>query len=68
MKWQFYAVAVEQFMTYLDEDETSTVFSEMHGLVTDCQPNPIPEDFAKNIHIVLSVRWKDPSGIKYLLQ
>ncbi len=47
MKWQFYAVAAEEFMTYLDEDETSAAFSEMQGIVTDHQPCPIPKDFAK---------------------
>ncbi len=68
VKWQFYAVAAEEFMTYLDEDETSAAFSEMQGIVTDHQPRPIPKDFAKNIHIVLSVRWKDSLGIRCLLQ
>ncbi len=47
MKWQFYAVAAEEFMTYLDEDETSAAFSEMQGIVTDHQPRPIPKDFPK---------------------
>ena len=29
VKWQFYAVAAEEMMTYVDKDESSVVFSQM---------------------------------------
>ena len=45
VKWQFYAVAAEEFMTYVDEDESSVMFSHMQTIIQEHQPRSIPKDF-----------------------
>ena len=35
VKWKFYAVATEEFMSYVDEDESSTALSQMQTLIRD---------------------------------
>ena len=63
-KWHFYAVVAEKFMSYIDKDETSAVFSDMSGILQeDYQPRTIPKDFDTNIHIVLRAQWKNRLGI-----
>ena len=48
MKWKFYVVAVEEFTSYVDEDEISVVLSDMSGILRDHQPRPTPKDINKN--------------------
>ena len=45
-------------MSYVDEDETSAVFSDMSGILRDYQPRPIPKTLIKvsTLHYVLSGR------------
>ena len=45
VKWKFYAVAAEEFMSYVDKDESSAVFSQHQSLLRDHQPRPITKDF-----------------------
>ena len=41
----FYTATVEDFTSYVDEDETSAVFSDICGILRDHQPRPILKDF-----------------------
>ena len=43
----FYVVAAEEYTSYADEDEASTVFSDMSSILRDHQPPPIPKEFDK---------------------
>ena len=45
LKRQFYTVAAEELMSYVNEDVTSVIFSDMSGILRYHQPRSIPKDF-----------------------